>query len=178
MYKTLNLLLAAIMLLSGASVAYAGGGSTGLFHSPKGFGLVFEWECSPAIYNSYLLYADCFPMLAGDSTVPGIKLDFSHNKMFCLSETPERRICLIAGGGFGAGYVQDYDMQKYSLCPVLLGRTGLRAMYSKGLRLELAWQLELGLSVRRNTKGDYLSTLYKAGIYRAFLPGLKISYAF
>ena len=156
----------------------AGEGNTaGFLQSPKGIGLGYERLCSERVYNAYFIYADIWPVLTGEASVPGLKIDISHCEMYHLADLDEKTFDFIGGGGFSAGYIQDIGARVPGICPAVLGKAGFRLSYDRGYIIELSWQAELGLSITRHAPaGNLVSSLYKAGLQRAWMPQIKRLY--
>ena len=155
------------------------GNAAGFLQSPKGIGLGYERLCSERVYNSYFIYADIWPVLSGEATEPGLKIDISHCELYNLFDLESKTLYWIAGGGASAGYVRDIDSKVPGFCPAILCKTGLRLSYDRGYVVELSWQAELGLSITRHAPaGNLVSSLYKAGLKRAWIPQIKIMYKF
>lgn len=179
MYRRLNILLTAVLFFIASFPIFAEGNSTGLYMGMKGVGVVFERECSERIYNSYVLYLDSYYLATdGDKAKLGARFDFTHNKMYPLAANAERALHFIAGAGVSAGYISDYETATHSLCPSLAFRCGLRAIYGRRMNLEIAWQADLGLALREERSGEYVSSLYKDGLRHAWVPQIKIMFRF
>ena len=179
MYRTFALTFAFLWMHVLCCFAAGEGNTAGLLQSPKGIGLGYERLCSERVYNAYFIYADIWPVLAGETSEPGIKIDISHCELYHLAWLEGKTLDWIGGGGFAAGYIQDTGARVPGLCPAVLAKTGLRLSYDRGYVVELSWQAELGLCITRQAPaGNLVSSLYKAGLQRAWMPQIKILYRF
>lgn len=178
-YRALTLTIAFLWMHVLCCFAAGEGNTAGFLQSPKGIGLGYERLCSERVYNSYFIYADIWPVLAGEASEPGLKIDISHCEMYHLLDLESKTFDWIGGGGFSAGYVRDIGARVPGFCPAVLAKTGFRLSYDRGYIVELSWQAELGLSITRGApRGNLVSSLYKAGLKRAWMPQVKILYRF
>lgn len=158
--------------------ARAGKLTAGTVHSPKGFGVCFDYVCSPKLYNAYSLVADLYGVLDGSEKMPGIKANFFHCTRLAGWTKESGVINLFAGPGAGFGYVRDYDSNgRYGLCTTLAGTFCARYAFDRGITVDMGVIMELGIfSCRKD--GHVQTSLYKNGIFRSYLPQIKIIYCF
>ena len=158
--------------------AKAGKLTAGTVHSPKGFGVCFDYVCSPKLYNAYSLVADLYGVLDGTEQMPGIKAGFSHCTRLAGWTKEKGEINLFAGPGAGFGYVRDYDSGgRFGICTTLAGTFCARYAFERGITVDMGVILELGIFSSRKD-GHVQTTFYKNGVFRSYIPQIKIIYCF
>ncbi|MDY3782917.1 MAG: hypothetical protein SOZ66_01500 [Candidatus Cryptobacteroides sp.] len=162
--------------------------SSGLYNSPRGFGIVVQKnDFSDYSFNSFLLCADTYGVLTGRSRFPGVKFNFSRNFRMITFRGENCMFDLFAGTGVSGGFVRDFEKgsfihkealnMNFGVIAASSFTTGCHFRFSRRLDLELSWMLELGMHIRKDEyhNGTLLS-LYSNGLIRTWYPQLIILY--
>lgn len=172
-----------MFLMSALSRAQQTSASLGLFNSPRGFGLVSSFnERESRNFSLLSVYADIYGVPTGRCEEPGVKAFYVRN--FCFSELELDGVSLdfFAGPGVSAGFVKDYEpgyaldiTRNHGLCAAVCGDIGLRVIFSRGVRLDLSFQAEVGFHMRKDDemKANNMA-VYKNGLVQCFWPNLSI----
>ena len=151
----------------------------GAFNSFKGFGVRFDFEERDSEqFSSVILFADVVGVAAGNDAAPGVRLQYSRNRVLKTYE-PGNSICrFYVGPGAGCGWVTDAKTSRYGLFVSANCTVGWRWEFpAKHLLLDLSLTGDVGMHVRREDDNLKLA-LYKRGIYCCPLPQLSFIYRF
>lgn len=161
---------------------YAGGEadgavSSGLYNSPKGFGLSLDYYATADILNSYSVYADIYGMLSGIYKGAGVKFVYLHyNRLSCF-ETDYARFDVYLGPGSSIGYVRDYNYEQFGFILTADLSFSIRACFKRNFDIELANVAELGFLVG-DESGHTQLKIYNNGLVQSLLPSLKLMFRF
>ena len=162
----------------------------GLFQSPKGAGLSLMLDRDGQELDCFTLRTDFYGVLSGRTEQPGVCLQYTHDYVFPLRETPDCRLSLHAGAGGTAGFVHDFENGFFSAyerqlerqpgwMAALAGGAGLRADFRRRLTLDLSFSVTPGIHLRTDpATGALIVSLYKNGIYHCYMPQVKLLYRF
>lgn len=176
MKLTKNLLsLLCVLLFSVAAGAQSA--SVGVFQSYKGLGFTLQTPCEDhSGFNNYFLFADMASVFSGISTSPGVKFDYSHNyRLHTFTSARGEDLCIFAGSGVSAGWVQDDMRPSFGFEAALTGSFGARVAFERGVVLTLGVSLDTGAFIFRDN-GNIKFSVYRNGLYHSFYPYLCISY--
>jgi len=162
----------------------------GLFNSPKGFGISYEWEGAKGTDHFYnlTLFADIYGMSTARAQDPGVK--FNAAKLYGIRTivTDEVKFLLYAGPGLTAGYAHDFEKGYWrSLYDTLVkspgyilalsGTGGCRMSFKRSIMLDLSFTMDAGMHLRKEDGNNKLS-MYKNGLIHAVSPQLTIYFLF
>ena len=151
----------------------ASGFCSGLYNSPKGFGLVAQFPSEEG-FRSLRLYADIYGLPSGGCDRPGAVLGYSINRILSTVRKAECDISFYMGPGVSAGYLKDFDLShNQGAVLALSGSLGWIFAFRGSIYLDFSWTLEAGMHLRAAEDGGGLRlSLYKNGIYRSIIPQL------
>lgn len=162
----------------------------GIFQSTKGVGIVLALDGAEREMDILTLRTDFYGVLSGRTEQPGVCLQYTHDYVFPLRETPDCRLSLHAGAGGTAGFVHDFENGFFSAygrqlerqpgwMAALAGGAGLRADFRRRLTLDLSFSVAPGIHLRTDpATGALIVSLYKNGLYHCYMPQVKLLYRF
>ena len=175
-------LLAALCLSAGAQEA-------GFYNSPKGFGAQYRFAERNGVFHSATAFIDIYGIPSSRGSFPGYRFNLSRQYVFRQIEGDGVRYMLYAGPGVSMGMVRDHDKGRWfdftSLISgnqgfmfALSGDVGCRFDFGRRVALDLSFEADAGLHVRRNeNETDYNAaslSIYNNGLMQAIYPQLTI----
>ena len=152
----------------------------GTIHSPKGFGAYVDVLWPGHGFNSFGVYADIYGISSLKASVPGIRFSFLHNVVLKQGSLGDEgaTYSLFAGPGLMAGYLLDRDI-RIGLAAGLTGDAGIRFDFPSSFAVSIFLQGDVALHLKREQiESNPTLSLYKNGLYQAWVPVLSISYHF
>ena len=172
-------LVALILLPLSLPARPAGEGDVywGSIHSPKGFGVYADTVWPGRGFNSFGVYADIYGIASLKASVPGIRFSFLHNVVLGQGSLAQGDVTysIFAGPGLMAGYLLDNDM-RLGIAAGLSGDAGVRFDFPSSFSVSVFLQGDLALHLKLS--GHTTLSMYKNGLYQAWIPMLSISYHF
>lgn len=170
-------LLVSVALFALQINASAGNFYTGLFNSPRGFGLSIDYTTKSDIRNSFTVYADIYKLTDGSTAYPGIKIVYLHyNRIGGISGTHATYDLFIAPG-FSTGYALDKDKEYPGIVTAADLSFAMRMVPQKHFELEFGVLTEIGL-ISGVGKGGTQTGIYSNGLIQSLYPIIKIMYRF
>ena len=149
----------------------------GMVHSPKGFGASVEYPHKSRGFNVVSAYFDVYGIPSLRTSTPGLRVSFLHNLELAQGSLKDGDATwsLYAGMGAMTGYLTERNLQN-GLAAGLTGDFGVRFLFPSSFAVSLYLQGDLAVHLKMD---DGLTmTVYKNGLYRAWMPVLCISYNF
>ena len=170
-------LLVAAALFALQINAFAGNFYTGLFNSPRGFGLSIDYTTKSDIRNSFTVYADIYKMTDGSADAPGVKIVYLHYNRIGGLTGPHATYDLFIAPGFSTGYVLDKDKVYPGILTAADISFALRMVPERHFELEFGVLTEIGL-ISGVGKGGTQTGIYSNGLRQSLYPIIKIMYRF
>lgn len=149
----------------------------GTVHSLKGFGASYEYPHKSRGVNVVTAYFDLYGIPSLKTSTPGFRLSFLHNLDLAQGSLRDGDATwnLYAGMGAMAGYLTENNLRN-GLATGLTGDFGIRFIFPSSFAVSVYLQGDLAAHLKMD---DGLTmTMYKNGLYRAWMPMLGISYKF
>ena len=177
--KSIFLALACFVMHFAAyeATAQEGGISTGLYSSPKGFGISLDYLAGADILNSYTVYADIYQMITDPDKDAGVKFVYLHYNRLTSVESEYARFDFFLGPGASTGYVRDYNHTNLGFILTADISFAIRACFKRNLDIELANDASLGF-ILGNSDGHTQLSIYNNGLLQAMIPSLKLMMRF
>lgn len=175
-----------VLLLSICGTLHAGaapqdiarpyGWEAGLVNSPDHLGITVRTPANDGIFNTFTLTAEMRNVLSGRETAPGVKFIFQHNRAIAGGMMGgQYPWMLYAGPGVTCGYVRDLS-PVYGLMAGVCGNIGIRTGFMNNLSLAAEFQGDIAFIIRDISNPSM--SMYRTGVYRCWIPVLRIAYAF
>ena len=152
----------------------------GTTHSAKGFGVYADFLWRGSGFNSFGVYADIYGISSLKASVPGVRFSFLHNVVLKQGSLGEdgATYSYFMGPGVMAGYLMDRDI-KLGFAAGLTGAAGVRFDFPSSFAVCIFLQGDVALHLKREQLESHPTlSLYKNGLYQAWMPVLSISYHF
>ena len=172
-------LLVPFLLVAIPVLSHGQSHAIGLDFSPKAVGLSFTFASKDvAAFGVLSVSADLQGLLDSSAQLPGVSLRFSRERWISWWEVaPDTRLGLYAGVGIMGGYLRDLD-NIYGWTLALSGNTGTDMEFlDRRLSIGMEFSIDFGLDARPGAKGGTVR-LYRAGIVRSLMPGIKLMWRF
>ena len=149
----------------------------GTIHSPKGFGAFADVVWPGHGFNSFGVYADIYGISSLKASVPGVRFSFLHNVVLKQGSLGDdgATYSLFAGPGVMVGYLLDRDI-RVGVAAGITGDVGVRFDFPSSFGVGVFFQGDLALHMKMGQQTTV--SLYKNGMYQAWIPVLSISYNF
>lgn len=161
---------------SGHSVPTGKGWAAGIVSSPDHVGVSARTPDSDGMFNSFTLTLEMRGIYDGKEDTPGVKFSFLHNH--AISGGRIRGLypwMLYVGPGVSAAYVRD-NGEELGLMGGVAADIGLCAKFLNSLSIAVEFQADVAFFI--SDLPDPSMTSYKSGLYRSWMPVLRISYDF
>ncbi len=158
-------------LFLGAQTGVDAGFSTG----GRGAGLTADiYRKNSPEFTSVTVVADLHGVVTGKDINPGIRANMIHNFIISSKDLDGGGKYLFYGGpGITAGYTRDNGMD-FGPVAALSGRLGMSFLFNR-ITVSLGVTADLGLHLLINNQfTDKELSLYKDGIYHAFVPEMRL----
>lgn len=149
----------------------------GTIHSPKGFGAFADVVWPGHGFNSFGVYADIYGISSLKASVPGVRFSFLHNVVLKQGSLGDEgaTYSIFAGPGVMVGYLLDRDI-RIGAAAGITGDIGVRFDFPSSFGVGVFFQGDLALHMKMGQQTTI--SLYKNGLYQAWIPVLSISYNF
>lgn len=152
------------------------GWEAGLVNSPDHLGITVRTPANDGIFNTFTLTAEMKNVLSGRESAPGVKFIFQHNRAIAGGMMGGQYLWMLyAGPGVTCGYVRDLS-PIYGFMTGVCGNIGICAGFMNNLSVAVEFQGDIAFIIRDMSNPSM--SMYRTGVYRCWIPVLKIAYAF
>lgn len=152
------------------------GWAAGIASSPDHIGLTARTRDSDGLFNTFTLTLEMRGIYKGAEHSPGVQFSFLHNRFIWQGRTPGGYRCMLyAGPGVTGGYVRNRG-EDLGLMAGVCGDIGGGVKLLGGITM--AVELKADAAFLISDLSSPSMTFYRAGLYRCWLPVLRIIYEF
>lgn len=161
---------------SRAQAAFPHGWAAGIANSPDHIGITARTMDSDGLFNTFTLTLEMRDIYKGVENDPGVQFSFLHNRFIWQGHTPGGYRCMLyAGPGVTGGYVRNRG-EGLGLMAGVSGDIGGGVKLLGGVTMALELKADAAFLI--SDLSNPSMTFYRAGLYRCWIPVLRILYEF